>query len=100
MLTWEEAKKCGYDMTDTAANKGPDGTVRMGDLVLMVTDARTAATHYQRNREAIDSQAEERVYGPLRQSVEDLNRGMGANEKTGLSLDFEIEPQGPKGTGR
>lgn len=96
MLTYEEAKRRGINVDDSAAHKGEDGTIRDGDLVLMIADKNVAAMHWRQNREAIDSQFQERVYTPLQESAEAFNRKYGYTEKTGTAFEFEDEPVAKK----
>jgi hypothetical protein len=96
MLTWDEVKRRGINIEDSAAHKGENGTVQNGDLVLMIADSNVAAMHWRQNREAIDSQFQERVYTPLQESAEAFNRKYGYTEKTGTAFELESEPVAKK----
>lgn len=58
VLQWDEAKKYGIDLSNTAFIRAPDGTCRYLDGVLMVTDAKHAAANYARQRAATNRAVE------------------------------------------
>jgi hypothetical protein len=96
MIGWQEAIDLGYNMEESAAVKGEDGTCRLGDQVLMVCDAKTAATHYKRWRETTDSEYDTRVGNPMKARMEEYNRAQGHTTATGTDFEHEVEPQGKK----
>jgi hypothetical protein len=101
VLSWDDAIAKGLDLDVSAAHKGAAGDVRIGDLVVMITDQKTAATHYARNREAISQQWEQRVYRPLTEAAEAYNVAHGRTAATGTAFEFIEEPQGKlKGKGK
>lgn len=55
VVQWEEAKKLGIDLSDSAFQKGADGTVRMSEYVLMHCSAEKAAVNLHRVRKADES---------------------------------------------
>jgi len=87
-VKWEDADKYGIDLESSAAVKGPDGTVRLGDVVLMAAPAKVAATHYRRQREQTAEQEELRVYGPMQEAVDSYNRRTG--DKTEVIREVEV----------
>lgn len=87
-VRWEDADKYGIDLESSAAVKGPDGTVRLGDVVLMAAPAKVAATHYQRQREQTADMVEQRVYGPMQDAVDSYNRRTG--DRTEAIREVEV----------
>jgi len=92
ILTYADAQKLGVHVEDSAAEKGSGGDVRLGDCVLMIADAKTAATNYHKWRSENDAQWEKRVKNYLEDSADRTNRDMGLTEKTGTAFEFEAEP--------
>jgi len=70
LLSWDEAIKQGYRVNESAAQKGEDGNVHLGDLVLGIASKKVAATHYKRNQELRDQQQEDLVMQPMRDAHE------------------------------
>lgn len=87
-VMWEDAEKYGINLQDSAAVKGPDGSVRLGDVVLMAAPAKVAAAHYRRQRELTAEQEELRVYGPMQEAVDSYNRRTG--DKTEVIREVEV----------
>jgi hypothetical protein len=96
VLTYETARELGLDLDDSAAQRGESDSVTIGDSVIMVADAKTAATHYRRNRDLIESQRERYVEAPLRNAVERYNQraGRAALSRGATEAEFEVELQG------
>lgn len=96
VLTWEMAKKLGLNVGDSSADHGEGDAVVIGDQVMMVADAKVAATHWQRNQQAIKSQHERFVEAPMRDAVEKYNRNQGRKRGSAGATDtiFEVDLQG------
>lgn len=95
--TWEEVEKAGYDLAGSAAVKGPDGTVHLGDTVLMWCPARTAAAHAKRLREETKA-ASDAYQTRVEDAVEDANRKMGYKPGShgATKAIFELEHEADK----
>ena len=90
--TWEEAAAAGYDLASSAAIRAPDGSIRLGDTVLMWAPAATAAAHRKRIRE--DTKAASDAYQKrVEDAAEDANRAMGRKpgSRGATGAMFEIE---------
>ena len=90
--TWQELQASGYAVELSAAQKGADESARLGDLKLMWADARTAATHYQAQREAT-AEASQNYVNAMEQAVEKANIEMkypkGSRGATGAIFELE-----------
>lgn len=89
---WDEVVKAGYNVDLSAAQKGPDGSVRLGDTVLMWTTADKAAAHYKKQRE--DTKELSRMFeNKVQTAVEEANKQMGykAGAKGATGALFEVE---------
>ena len=98
VLTHKQAQELGLNVKDSAAHRGEGDSVVIGDTVIMWADAKVAATHWARNRQAIDSQYERFVAAPMRESVEQYNQRMGRAKGSRGATDaiFEVDLQGEK----
>ena len=90
VLSWDEAKKLGLEVDDTACHKAEDGSIMNGDSLLMIADKSTAATNYAQWQRDTKDQHEARVMGPLRESAEEVNAKMGHDTVKGTEFDQEI----------
>ena len=83
----------GIRLDNGAYEIAPDGTVRNGDSMLMVTDAKHAAANYilqQRRNQALEDAPKAR----LEEATARFNRATGLTERNGTSPIFEVEEQG------
>lgn len=87
-VAWDDAAKYGINLKDSAAVRGVDGSVRLGDVVLMAAPAKIAAAHYYRQRELTAQMEEDRVYGPMQEAVDAYNRRTG--DKTEVIREVEV----------
>lgn len=86
----DELKGLGINIDNGAYEVAADGTIRNGDSILMVTDAKHAAANYiaqQRKNQALEDAPKAR----LEDATERFNRNTGLTSKTGTSPIFEIE---------
>ena len=90
--TWDEAIAAGLDISASAAIKGPDGTVRLGDTVLMWAPAPVAAAHYKAQREAT-REASDAYQHKVEDATEQANKAMGyrVGSRGATAPVFEIE---------
>ena len=71
--TWDELPNLTNDAQPIQAFKNAEGNVQVGDAVLMVCDARTAARNEAQGRSAIDDQTSNEASGvELRKAAHDL----------------------------
>jgi hypothetical protein len=94
-VMWDEAASLGIDLDNSAAVKGPDGNIRVGQQMLMVTDAEKAAYHFKKQRDAVAFQKKQTTH-QLEAAAERYNAKFGRNEKTGTRFEteeniFEVE---------
>ena len=54
----EDAKELGIDLENSSYEKAPDGSVELGDTLLMVCDAKTAASIDYAHQEKLRKQVE------------------------------------------
>ena len=87
-LLWDEAKSMGFDLENSTAVRNADGTVRVGSQMLMITDASTAARHYQKQRDATDM-LNTLANDNLKDAVGRYNASRGLTEVTGSKAEFE-----------
>lgn len=84
-----DLKGLGISLDNGAYEVMPDGTIRNGDCILMVTDAKHAAANYiaqeRRNQAAMDAPK-----ARMEKAAEDFNAKMGLTSKTGTAPIFEI----------
>ena len=93
---WKVVAEAGYDLDTAAAQKMPDGSVRLGDLMLMWCPAPVAAAHSKRIKE--DTKAASDAYQKrVEEATEDANRKMGyrTGSRGATGAVFEIESQAP-----
>lgn len=92
VLQWDDAIKHGYKVDLSAAIKGADGSVRLGDLVLMVAPAPVAAAHHQRVRKAT-RELSETYQKTVETAVDNANVQMGYKKgsKGASGQVFELE---------
>lgn len=61
-VKWEDADQYGIQVDETLGHqKGPDGTVRVGDTMLMVCDAEQAAANYIKQERETQRQANDKL---------------------------------------
>jgi len=92
-VTYAEAESLGLDLTNSSAVKGPDGTIRVGSQILMVTDAATAARNFRQQREDTEQQFDMHVRGPLEAAADKYNAKHGRTEKSGTHFTIETEEE-------
>lgn len=86
----EDLKGLGISIENGAYEVAPDGTIRNGDSMLMVTDAKHAAANYiaqQRRNQALEDAPKAR----LEEATARFNRSTGLTERTGATPIFEVE---------
>lgn len=94
--SWKEVVAAGYKLDDSAAIEAPDGSARLGDLVLMWCPAPVAAARAKRIKE--DTRAASDAYQKrVEEAAEDANRQMGRKpgSRGATGAVFEIESQEP-----
>lgn len=92
-VMYDEAASLDIDLTNSSAVKGPDGFIRVGSQVLMVTDAVTAARNFKQQREDTEQQFDQHVRGPLEAAADRYNAKHGRNEKSGTHFTIETEEE-------
>lgn len=75
-VMYEEAHKFGIDVKKSGFNKGPDGTCRVANQMLMVTPNRIAEVHARAQRERTRALTESSG-SKLESAVDDFNRRVG-----------------------
>lgn len=89
-VTKEDIKALGINIENGAYEIAPDGTVRNGDSMLMVTDSKHAAANYiaqQRRNQALEDAPRAR----MEEATDRFNRTMGLTERSGTAPIFEVE---------
>ena len=89
---WDEAIAEGYGIDVGAGQKGTDGSIRLGDTMLMWATADVAAAHYQAIRQAT-REASDAYQVSMEAATEQANRSMGyrPGARGATSPVFEIE---------
>lgn len=91
-VKWDEAVAAGYDLDNSACQRGPDDSVLLGDTVLMWTPAPNAARRAKQIKE--DTKAASDAYQKrVEDAVEDANKKMGrkAGARGATAAIFELE---------
>lgn len=90
--TWDEVIAAGYDLVGSAAQKGPDNSVRLGDTVLMWTKAEVAASHAKRIKQetrAASDAYQKRVEDAVEVANREMGRKPGSQGATGAIFELE-----------
>jgi hypothetical protein len=90
-VMFDDLKDLGIEVDESNVNRGPDGSVRVGTQVLMVTDAINAARNFERVRRETERQFEAHVTQPLAAAAEKYNKKYGLTERTGTKTEVETE---------
>jgi len=94
VVQFDEASSFGLNLRAedgtalAAATRGTDGTVRVGDQLLMVAPAARVVQHASLLREATDSQFDAQVRAPLEREATQFNASQGYSAAGGTA--FEI----------
>ena len=90
VANYDDLIKQGYNLKQNAAiKKAPDGSAILGDMVLTVIDARGAAAHWQKNRDAVEAQ-ESRPEAMMDEAIGKFNRSDVAQRGKMKASAFEM----------
>lgn len=87
-VMWEEAGSYGLDLEGSAAEKGADGSVRIGSQMLMVAGKELAAKLFREQRLATERQFDN-LKAQLQEKADTFNEKYGYTGRTGTK--FEVE---------
>jgi len=100
IVKWDEADGLGLNLTSpdgtaqVAATRATDGTVRVGDQLLMVCPAEKVVRHARALAELQRSQFEARVSAPMERAVNEVNTASGYDGRT-AGASFQIVEDDP-----
>jgi len=91
-VKYDELESLGIDLAGSTAERGPDGSARVGSQLLMVADADVAARNFREQRELTEKQFEDHVIAPLQAAEDRYNQKFGhTGKKTGTKMFVQDE---------